>query len=457
MTNEQLETKKEPKKNSQLSIDNCQLNNIRSDEVQEILSHVPNWMIRWGISLIFALIAMLVFLSWFIKYPDVIAGKITLTTQIPPIKLVTKSSGQLQKIYATEGVLVQEGDFIAELESPLDASSILYLQETISQVQERYFTDSLQVMSGFVFQDSNLVFGEMQAEYNNLKTLVKAYEDFKTNNFREVKINNLKKQIEYYQNLASISNRQVRAFEKNLWNAEQKYEADKQLYEKGVISKMDYYAKETVWLRTQQELEDLKKALLQNKITIAEYEKQAEDLNYEFTERERKLKEDIQLRLNNLKNLIYSWIQNYVLRAPFAGELSYLSNFSQNQFIQAGTALFAVIPDNNKYVGYLEIPSQGFGKVKPQQQVHIKLDHYPHHEFGQVIGSVTEVAQISNRKVSGEQSVYLAKIALTDNLVSTYNKELEFKPEMTGTAEIVTEDLRLMQRIFSKLKKIMDR
>lgn len=146
-----------------------------------------------------------------------------------------------------------------------------------------------------------------------------------------------------------------------------------------------------------------------------------------------------------------------MLRAPFTGELSYLSNFSQNQFIQAGTALFAVIPDNNKYVGYLEIPSQGFGKVKPQQQVHIKLDHYPHHEFGQVIGSVTEVAQISNRKISGEQSVYLAKIALTDDLVSTYNKELEFKPEMTGTAEIVTEDLRLMQRIFSKLKKIMDR
>ena len=45
---------------------------IRSDEVQEIISAVPNWMIRWGITLIFGLIVMLIALSWFIKYPDII-------------------------------------------------------------------------------------------------------------------------------------------------------------------------------------------------------------------------------------------------------------------------------------------------------------------------------------------------------------------------------------------------
>jgi HlyD family type I secretion membrane fusion protein len=457
MSSEQLETKKEPKKNSQLSIVNSQLENIRSDEVQEILSLVPNWMIRWGISLIFALIAMLVFLSWFIKYPDVIAGKITLTTQTPPVKLVTKSSGQLQKIYAGEGAFVHEGDFIAVLESPLNETSILYLQETISQVEALFLSESPEAVNGVVFKDSDLVFGEMQSEYNNLKSLVKAYEDLRTNNFREGKINNLKKQIDYYQRLATISNRQFRAFEKNLLNAKQKYEADKQLYEKGVISKMEFYARETEWMRSQQELENLKKAYVHNKITIAEYEKQGQDLNYDFVEKERKLKEGIQSGTNNLKNFIRSWEQNYVLTAPFSGEVSYLSNFSQNQFIQAGTPLFAIIPENNKYVGYIQIPSQGFGKVKPEQQVHIKLDHYPYHEYGQVNGKVIEVTQMPSRDVSANQSVYLAKIALTNDLVSTYQKELEFKPEMSGTAEIVTEDLRLMQRIFSKFKKIMDR
>ena len=38
---------------------------IRSEEVQEILSFVPNWMIRWGNSLFLLLIIMLLFISWF--------------------------------------------------------------------------------------------------------------------------------------------------------------------------------------------------------------------------------------------------------------------------------------------------------------------------------------------------------------------------------------------------------
>jgi len=55
---------------------------LRSDEVQEIMSYVPNWMIRWGITLIFILIALGIFITWFIKYPDVISGSATLSTKI---------------------------------------------------------------------------------------------------------------------------------------------------------------------------------------------------------------------------------------------------------------------------------------------------------------------------------------------------------------------------------------
>jgi len=66
---------------------------IRSDEVQEILSHIPHWMIRWGITLMFGLILLLLFISWFIKYPDVIEGRITITTEQPLIRLINETDG----------------------------------------------------------------------------------------------------------------------------------------------------------------------------------------------------------------------------------------------------------------------------------------------------------------------------------------------------------------------------
>jgi hypothetical protein len=47
---------------------------IRSEEVQEIISHMPNWIVRWGITVIFASLVVLLSISWFIKYPDILTA-----------------------------------------------------------------------------------------------------------------------------------------------------------------------------------------------------------------------------------------------------------------------------------------------------------------------------------------------------------------------------------------------
>ncbi len=40
---------------------------LRSEEVQDIISQVPGWLLRWGISLIFILFIALLATSWFIR------------------------------------------------------------------------------------------------------------------------------------------------------------------------------------------------------------------------------------------------------------------------------------------------------------------------------------------------------------------------------------------------------
>ncbi len=453
MNNEQLhieEEKKQQESNAHF--------NLRSDEVQEVLSHVPNWMIRWGITLIFSLIGLLLFLSWWIQYPDVIPGKVTLTTEIPPVRLVSKTSGQIRKIYVEEGKHIDEGSFIAEIQNPLKEEAIEYLKSIILMLDNQLFAGEQQGdFTPIIMDNPGFVFGEMQAEYNNLKSSVKEYEILLTDEFRENKIRNLKKQLQYYELLATISNRQLKLSEKDFKHAEEKYQSDKRLYEKGVISRMDFYAKEKELTIHRQEIENLKKSYVQNNITIAEYEKQLYELTYEFDEKERKLKERISLGMDNLKNFIHSWQQNYLITAPFSGKVSYLTNLSDNQFIQAGMPLFAVIPENNQFIGHVQIPAQGFGKVKRGQEAHIKLDNYPHHEYGQLNGKITEITQIPGADASGKQMVYWAKVELVDGLTTTYQNELEFKQEMPGTIEIITEDLRLIERIFNQFKKVFDK
>jgi hypothetical protein len=68
---------------------------IRSEEVQEIISHMPSGLIRWGIGLIFFLFVVLLGISWFVKYPDVIKAKVIVTTNPAPVNLVSRSAGKI--------------------------------------------------------------------------------------------------------------------------------------------------------------------------------------------------------------------------------------------------------------------------------------------------------------------------------------------------------------------------
>jgi len=440
------------------------IDNIRSDEVQEILAHVPNWMIRWGITLIFGLIMMLLFISWFIKYPDIIKGPVTLTTEIPAVKLVSKTNGQLQRIYIKNGSNVNEGDFIAEIENPMSETSVSYLKTLIQQSEKLLNEASLinnnssnKDINPISFIDSSFVFGEMQETYNQFKKRVTEYITLLHETYQVNKIKNLKLQIDYYSKLSTVNQRQINLVEKNLKNSKEKYLANKVLYDDELISKMDFFNEETQLMQSKMEVENLKKIYLQNNITLTEYRKQLNDIEYEYSKQERTLKEGIQASIHHINNYINSWQQNYVLIAPFSGKLSYLLNLSENQFIPSGLALFVIIPENNQYIGQIQIASHGFGKVKIGQQTHIKLDNYPYHEFGQIRGEVSEITLVPNINQNNNQATYLVKVKLTNGFKTSYNKLVAFNPEMTGSAEIITEDLRLIERVFSQFRKIFDK
>jgi len=50
----------------------------------------------------------------------------------------------------------------------------------------------------------------------------------------------------------------------------------------------------------------------------------------------------------------------------------------------------------------------------------------------------------------------LIDVALPNGLKTSYNKQITFQQEMKGSAEIVTEDLRLIERILYQFKSIFE-
>lgn len=95
-------------------------------------------------------------------------------------------------------------------------------------------------------------------------------------------------------------------------------------------------------------------------------------------------------------------------------------------------------------VARAELPADYSNKVKSGQHVTIRLDNYPSEEYGTVVDKVLTLQ-------GGDE--YVVTLKLPDKLLTTLKYKLEFRPQLSGTATIIVDDLLLIERIFYGLKK----
>lgn len=226
---------------------------IRSDEVQEILSAVPNWMIRWGITLIFGLIVLLLFVSWLVKYPDVVVGQLTLTSKTPPALLVSQTNGYVSNIYQTNGKDLSKGDLIASIKNPTRKTS---LDSLILIINTR---DNKSILINQLKSLNDL--GAMQSDVNNLITDLIEFQNLNSNKFFNESIRTLKQQIEYENRLAYITKQELDLLKTELSNAKEKFEADSTLYANQVIAKHTFYSNQSEYFSKRQQIISAKKKL----------------------------------------------------------------------------------------------------------------------------------------------------------------------------------------------------
>ena len=98
----------------------------------------------------------------------------------------------------------------------------------------------------------------------------------------------------------------------------------------------------------------------------------------------------------------------------------------------------------------MSIPATNSGKVAKGEKVLIKLDNYRFQEYGIVEGRVQNISLTPDDKGN-----YYVDVILSKGLKTSYNKTLPFDKELSGNAEIVTKDLRLIERFFYQIRQLL--
>jgi len=420
---------------------------IRSEEVQEILSHVPNWMIRWGNTLFFGLILMLLFISWFVKYPDVITTEVIITTSFPPEKIYANSDGQFEVFLINEEDNVEKHQILAVIENSAYYKDVLFLKSIVDTIQyEQHLIFPLDKIPP-------LVLGKITASYSQFE-----------NDYTEYILNN---ELTPYE-LETIANKtaiieakrrlQILLSQKKLNLKELEYSKhdlnrNRTLYEKGVIAKKQKERKELEYLQAERSFKNLESSISQIRELIENSKKTLKNTSIKKTQNDTRLQKKAIQSFRYLKKAIKDWEKMYALKASIAGKVSFLSYWNENQTVKTGSLIFTIIPQKNtSFVGKINAPAINSGKIKKGQKVQIKLLNYPSDEFGELNGKVQSISLMPN-----EDGNYIINVELPKELITSHDKKIDFRQEMKGSADIVTEDLRLIERFFYQLKDLFKR
>ena len=419
---------------------------LRHEDVQEILGTPPSWIIRWGTTVILLGICLLLLVGWIVKYPDIIPAQVYLTTEVPPISVVARTTGYLSKLVVKENDTVHAGDLLVVLQSAAKYEHVLTLEQELSELE----TLTPSVIEAFQ-PNLGLQLGEIQLNYSSFVQILKELQFKKEENFISQTVNQYDSQINNYERLIRTEKDKQMTAQKNLQLAKTRFEEKQKLYTQNVISRNDLEDAKKEEYRYEQDLKNLKSNIEQLNGQILNVRKNILDVQQTTKEVNTTKYVGLIEAMNQLKSAIQKWKQTYLLTAPSDGRVSFFNNYwAENQDIREGAAVMAIVPPiGSGIVGMVELPLASAGKVLEGQRVVMKFYSYSYNRFGIVQGEVMSKALLprDNKTIS-------VRVSLPHGLHTNRGYDLKFDQQMTGSAEIVTEERRFIERMFDKLLSI---
>ncbi|MGB4293596.1 MAG: HlyD family efflux transporter periplasmic adaptor subunit, partial [Bacteroidales bacterium] len=218
------------------------------------------------------------------------------------------------------------------------------------------------------------------------------------------------------------------------------------------IAPADYENSKQALIRHQIELQKVRLDISAKNIEMINKRQLIEEYSIKRSEELDKLYSNAREALKNLRAELSIWENTYLLVSPVEGQVTFSRYWSVNQLVKKDETVMSVVPDNpGNYIGKIYLKMYKSGKVREGQIVNIKLNGYPYMEYGMLQGVIRSKALVP----AGDS--YLIEVELKKGLTTLYNRTLEFTQNMTGVAEIITDDRSLLEKMIYPFRYLISR
>lgn len=420
---------------------------IRSEEIQDILGQVPHWIVRWGTIVVLFTVLIILAGSYLFSYPEIKRAEILVTTENPPATLVARTSGQIESLFVEDSQYVTINTPLAVIENPASYSDVINLRYDIEEIRTTIATLDKE---DYIPLNHNYSLGDIQSAYAEFINRYEDYYKFLELDSPAKTLASKREELRRYRNYSRQLQNQSNILRQDYQLASRQYTRDSIIFAQGLTAEADIDRSLQEKLGKELLYQEKNAALSANEIQISQLQQEILELELDAVEEKENKQAAIRESFDNLNARIAIWEQDYLLVARINGIVTFIGYWSETQNVREGEEVISIIPsDPGDIIGKLRLSIEGSGKVEIGDRVNIQFANYPHLEYGMVRGTIRTISLIP------KDQLYDVEVALPDGLVTYYDKEIPFKQEMVGMAEIVTDDRRLIERIFSPIRSML--
>jgi len=417
---------------------------LHSEPVVHILGVPPHWLARWGTTAMVGVVAFLVALAWLIHYPDVVPAAVVITTPVPPATVVAQTNGHLIDLAIHEGDYVDRGEVLARIRNTADPTAVAQLTAMVAQWEDD------QGALGTV--DANLAtlsLGELQGDYAAVARAQAAYSYNLTVDPIGVRMRTLAAEKAPLQERLDSLQRQRGLLVEEIAVAQRDLSRVIELARHQDASLLTVDDRARTVLAAQEKLEGVVVDLANTHLELDRIDQTLTELRTQDRQQRQDLRVALLEAIKTLSGKLAMWERTYVLRAPISGKVSLSRYWTDSQFVRMGDDVMAIVPAGQQTpLGKLSVPINRAGSVQIGEAVFIRLDNYPAEQFGLLKGVITTISPVP------QGGHYAAEVALPSGMVTTFGRGLIYQQEMQGQAEIVVENLRVIDRIFYQFRRL---
>lgn len=420
-----------------------------SSAVEDILHRPPSWTTQYGTLAAVGSVFLLVLLAALIRYNDIVSGRVIVTTKNPIVKIEAKTDGEIIQVLVNNSAKVDSNQVLAILKTTALFKDVQLVKTMLKSLETKRIQtiDSL-----FAFYPKNLKLGELQEAY--LSFYLQHQQLLLTDSLRPYQRfnQNVELQEKGQKKLLYTKSRQLSLISDKLKISKSNYDRSISLLSKGVVSQAEHEKILNEHLKMLEEYERLSANMLTDKIELSKLQNLLDESELNRIKSSTSYIAVYEQAFQSLKNVINNWEEKYVLRSPIKGVVSMHNVWEKYQNVKKNELVFSVVPIKIKSViGIVSMPIARSGKVETGQQVIVKLSTYPSEQYGHLTGTVSSISSIPDQK----ELTYTVFIDI-DSLTTSYGKEINLRQQMIGTAQIVTEKLSLLERLFYGFRKLFD-